>query len=146
MKLNLKNKQKSIKFNQKIAGKIIQAILRREKIRKPAEINLLITNDKEIMQLNLLYLGENSPTDVIAFDLSADKNKICADIAISADTAARNAKFYQTSPCYELYLYVAHAILHILGYSDSTEAKRRIMHAKTEQILKCLSKKPKPLF
>lgn len=142
--LNLKNKQKRISLNQKGVRKIILAAFKNEKVRKPARIGLLFTGDKEIKELNLRYLGENFPTDVIAFDISESKKKILADIAISADTAARNAKIYQTSPLYELYLYVAHAILHILGYNDNTKVKQRIMQAKTEKILKCLSKKPKP--
>jgi len=143
--LNLKNKQKKIILSRQAARKIILAIFTSEKIEKPAEINLLITNDREIKQLNLLYLGKNLATDVIAFDLSADKKKIFADIAISADTAKRNAKIFHTSPLYELYLYVAHGILHILGYDDGTKIKQRIMQAKAEKILKCLSIKPKLL-
>jgi probable rRNA maturation factor len=135
MRLNLKNKQRRIKFNQKILRQIILAVLHSEKIRKPAEINLLLTDDREIKQVNRKYLGMGSPTDVIAFDISEDKKKISADIVISTDTALRNAKIYRTSPLYELYLYVAHGILHILGYDDNTKAKQKLMQIKAEQIL-----------
>ncbi len=135
LKLNIKNRQKKVSFSQEIVKKIILAALKSKKAKKPTEIDLLFTNDKEIKEFNLLYLGENCPTDVIAFDVS---------IAISADTAVRNAKIYQTSPIYELYLYVAHGILHILGYDDNTKVKQRTMQAKAEKILKCLSIKPKP--
>ncbi|MCU0651759.1 MAG: rRNA maturation RNase YbeY [Candidatus Omnitrophica bacterium] len=142
--INLKNNQNKITPAPKKVEKIILSVLKNEKIKKPAEICLFITNDKEIKELNLLYLGENSATDVIAFNLSADKKKIYADIAISAEVAKRNAKIFHTSPLYELYLYVAHGILHILGYNDDTKTKQRIMQAKAEKILECLSLKPKP--
>lgn len=143
MRLNLKNKQKRIKFNQKILRQIILAVLHSEKIRKPTEINLLLTDDREIKQVNRKYLGRSSPTDVIAFDISEDKKKISADIVISTDTAVRNAKIYRTTPVYELYLYVAHGILHILGYDDNGGKKQKIMQKKAQKLLSCLSIKPK---
>jgi probable rRNA maturation factor len=72
------------------------------------------------------------PTDVLAFDLSAPGavRVLLADIIISADTAARNAKIFHTTPLYELYLYVVHGVLHLLGYDDKTKAQRKLMHKK----------------
>ena len=73
-------------------------------------------------------------TDVIAFDSSKKKNLI-ADIAISADTAVRNAKIYNSTPLDELYLYVIHGLLHIIGYKDNKASNRKIMDAKAKNIL-----------
>lgn len=145
LELSITNAQRKVAFNRGKIERIIKAAFKKEKMNVPAKVNLWFTTDKGIQKLNARYLRENCPTDVIAFELARDKKEIIADIAISSDTAAANAKLYRTSPVNELYLYVAHAILHILGYRDNTEAKRKTMQKKAEQILsKCPSIKPKP--
>ena len=53
-----------------------------------------------------------------------------ADIVVSADTAIRNAKIYNTTPRQEILLYAIHGILHILGYNDSNPKQRMIMRKK----------------
>lgn len=77
--------------------------------------------------LNARYLGKYTPTDVLAFDSSLKKGEILADIAISTDTAIRNARTYRTSASYEVYLYVIHGLLHLLGYDDKTTGQKKIM-------------------
>lgn len=89
-----------------------------------------------------MYLGIDSPTDVIAFDLSTARDEISADLAISTDTAIRNARIFKTSAAYEVYLYVIHGILHLLGFRDSTERQRKLMEEKANQII-CPFIKPK---
>jgi len=95
-------------------------------------------DDKAIREINLLYLGEDRPTDVIAFDLGKGGSEIFADLAVSTDTAVRQARIYKTQPAYEIYLYVVHGILHIMGFDDKTAKKRRLMDEKTRQILSAL--------
>ena len=82
-----------------------------------------------------MYLGCDSPTDVIAFDLSDKGGELSADLAISTDTAIRNARIFKTCAAYEVYLYVIHGILHLLGFRDSTVRQRKSMERKTTQIL-----------
>lgn len=93
-----------------------------------------------IKELNLMYLGENSPTDVITFDNAQNKKGILsADIAVSTDTAIRNARIFKTTPLYEIYLYVVHGILHLLGYHDKTTRQKKLMQHKTNHILAALN-------
>ena len=82
-----------------------------------------------------MYLGSDFPTDVIAFDLSDTGDEISADLAISTDTAIRNARIFKTCATYEVYLYVIHGILHLSGFRDSTERQRKLMEEKATQIL-----------
>jgi probable rRNA maturation factor len=95
--------------------------------------------DREIRELNTMYLGRYCPTDVISFDISREKKELIADIAVSTDTAARNAKEYHTSPGFEIYLYVIHGLLHILGYDDVTPKRRKKMEDRTGRILASLN-------
>jgi len=85
-----------------------------------------------------MYLGRDTPTDVIAFDDSLKKGDFVADIAISCDTAVRNARIFKTSAASELYRYVIHGMLHIMGYRDDNKAGKKRMHKKEEFILHSL--------
>jgi probable rRNA maturation factor len=96
-----------------------------------------LVTDKIIKKLNKEYAGEDCPTDVLAFDISQakDKKNMLADIIISTDAAIRNARVFKTVPLYELYLYIVHGCLHLLGYRDKTTAQRNIMQEKTQKVM-----------
>ena len=112
-----------------------------EGVKKSGEITLCFINDSEIRELNLMYLSKNCSTDVIAFDNSLDNKEgiLLGDIAVSTDTAIRNARIYKTTPSYEIYLYVIHGVLHLLGYDDKTQKERKIMQSKANHIISTLS-------
>lgn len=131
----IKNLQKSLRINPQKIVKIVLKIFSLEQMNKPGEITLCFVNDSAIRKLNLKYCGKNNPTDVITFDLAEDKQALLADIVISTDTALRNARIFKTTPLYEIYLYVIHGILHLLGYDDKTIKQRKIMQKRTGQIL-----------
>lgn len=136
--ITLKNLQRRIPLNPASRRRIREAIricFSSEKVKKPAEITVCLVSDKKITQMNLKYSGRACPTDVIAFDISRRKDFILADIVVSADTAVYNARAYKTSPLYELYLYVIHGVLHILGYRDKTVRQRQMMDRKAAEIL-----------
>jgi probable rRNA maturation factor len=105
-------------------------------------------DDRGIRKLNKEFLGKDVPTDVIAFDLSGPRQAgiIRADIAVSTDTAIANAGIFKTGALEELYLYVIHGLLHILGCRDDTTRRRSAMQKRAESILEgiCPSIKPKP--
>ena len=136
MKIAVRNLQKKIPINPKRITKTVLKILSQEGIKKSGEITVCFVNDTKIKELNLRYLGKNNPTDVIAFDIAEPKrpDKIFADIIISTDRAIDDARIYKTSPLYELYLYVIHGMLHLLGYDDKSKKDRLIMHKKEESL------------
>ncbi len=144
MKVAVKNLQKRIPVNPKRIAKTVLKILSKERIKKSGEITLCFVNNRKIKSLNLKYLGRNNPTDVISFDISGpkDNKNFFADIVISTDRAVENARAFRTKPLFELYLYVIHGVLHILGYDDKTGTERLIMRKKEESLLKSLKLSP----
>jgi probable rRNA maturation factor len=136
VKITIKNLQKTIPVNPRRIKDIVLDVLAQENVKKSGEINICFITDKEIRKINFRYLGETRATDVLAFDLSDSKDKILADIFISADMAVSNARIFKSTFFFEIYLYVIHAILHILGYDDQTDKDRLIMRAKEKQYLK----------
>lgn len=142
MKLTIKNLQKKIPIPPSILGRIKKAVLKTLSLKGAklsGEMTICFINDEKIRQLNLKYRGKNNPTDVMVFDISESKEETFVDIVISTDTAIRNAKIFRTSPLYEVYLYVVHGALHILGYDDKNLKQRKIMDAKARRILATLN-------
>jgi len=132
VRVTVKNLQKKVSLRQREIKKIISKVLQSEKKGIKGEINVSFVNDPLIRKLNKKYLKKDSPTDVLAFNIGdiKEKNKLYADILISADTALRNAKIFKTTPDYELKLYSVHGILHLLGYDDHSLKDKKIIRKK----------------
>jgi probable rRNA maturation factor len=116
--------------------RLIRQVLKKEGAAEQGEIALRVADDRQIQRVNKTYLGKDRPTDVISFNLSEGDKELRADIIVSADTALANSRKYRLSPARELYLYVIHGLLHVLGYDDTTEAQRRKMHKRELQLLR----------
>jgi len=145
VKVTILDRQNKIKITKADVEKLINSTLSekcgaRRTFRKRgfshAEVCVDFINDIRMRELNLLYAGRYLSTDVLSFNNSLKKGELFADIAVSLDTAARNAKIFKTTPLYEAYLYVVHGVLHLLGYDDSTDKERLKMQIKAESILR----------
>lgn len=131
MQIFIQNLQKKLPINPKKIRKLISKILKDEKIKKSGFINICFVNNQLIKKFNTKFLKVNETTDVLAFNLSDKRNKnILADIMISTDAAITSSAKFKTTPTYESLLYVAHGLLHILGYDDQTAAQKKLMRIK----------------
>lgn len=113
-----------IKGSRKIL-KLIEKVIRKEK-KKPDDLSFIITTDRELHKINKEFLGKERVTDVIAFDYS-EKGKIRGEIYISIETVKRNALNYKVSLKDEIVRVLVHGTLHLCGYSDSNEEKKKKM-------------------
>ncbi len=88
-------------------------------------------------EFNSRYLGKNRATDVLVFDMTPpeDTRNLFIDMVISADAAVSNARIFNVTALYELFLYVVHGMLHILGYDDKTARERKIMQEEAANIM-----------
>ncbi len=103
-----------------------QAVLAHESAE--GDITVVLSDDAHLHELNLEYLGVDSPTDVLSFPASETDPETGArylgDILISiprAEAQARSAGHPLES---EVQLLVVHGVLHLLGY-DHGEAKEK---------------------
>jgi probable rRNA maturation factor len=138
VKITIKNLQARIPIFPKRIKKTALKALSSAGAEKTGHISFFFVDDRKIATLNRKYLRKRGPTDVLCFDISRGKKELVADIFISCQAAARNAKIYATSIAYEIYLYVVHGILHLTGYDDKNPKGQKIMQRKAEDILKCL--------
>lgn len=96
-----------------------------------------------ITRMNTDYLGHDTATDVLAFDLHSESpvipdSPVYGEIYVSIDAALEAAQIYGTSPAYELVLYIVHGILHLVGYGDHEEPERAAMRSAEQSILESL--------
>ncbi|MCB9799544.1 MAG: rRNA maturation RNase YbeY [Candidatus Omnitrophica bacterium] len=123
---------------ESVLKKTISKIFKRLKIQK-AELSLFLVGDRRMRSLNKRFLNHDWTTDVISFDLTSGKSRrsaLTGELIISLETARRQAAEFDTSFRYELYFYICHGILHILGYDDKTQGQRGKMLQKQAQILR----------
>ena len=135
MKITIINLQKKLLIRPSKIKKLVLHILKNEKIKKSGWINICFVNNRLIKKFNAKFHRTNGPTDVLAFNLNGpDKPKVLlADIMVSTDMAIDAADRFDTTAGYELSLYVAHGILHILGYNDRTKTQLKLMRKKEGQ-------------
>ena len=85
--------------------------------------------------MNVKFLKHNYFTDIITFDNSIEEKKIIADIFISIDRIRVNAKQYEATFENELHRVMIHGLLHLVGYSDKTPAKQKVMRGMEDRWL-----------
>lgn len=105
-------------------------------------LSVAVVTDAEIRRLNRRFLGHDRATDVLSFRLDggpAGKRGFLGEVVVSADTAAREARRRRLPPGEELLRYVAHGILHLLGYDDRKPRDRARMWARQERELRRFS-------
>ena len=135
--------------------KVIRTALAAEGVTVPCEVNVLLTDDGGIRQINLEMRDVDRATDVLSFPMfeftpgqppteetAADLLDFATgllplgDMAISVEHVTAQAKEYGHTARRELAYLVTHSVLHLLGYDhlDEGEQKRQ-MRAREEAIL-----------
>ncbi|HMO01604.1 MAG TPA: rRNA maturation RNase YbeY [Oligoflexia bacterium] len=89
--------------------------------KKNREINVRLTNNREIRNINKQFRGKNKATDVISFSYLKEKIKgervfLLGEIVISSETTIRQAKEHGITVKNELLRLAIHSLLHLLGY------------------------------
>ncbi len=131
--------------------KVIRTALAAEGVDFPCEVDVLITNDEAIHQVNLDMRGVDRSTDVLSFpefDLTpgqlpeaedADPGTglvPLGDMVISWEHVTAQAKEYGHSNRRELAYLVVHSVLHLLGYDHLDEGpQKKQMRVREEAIL-----------
>jgi rRNA maturation RNase YbeY len=125
--------EKSAIVDTKGVKKRIKNLLRKEG-KRLGEINITITNNQRILEINKKFLDHNYYTDIITFDYSV-KNVISGDLLISIDQVEINAQKYKFDFDKELSRVILHGVLHLVGFNDSNEEEIRIMRKKEDTYL-----------
>ena len=97
------------------------------------EISVAIVGSREMQDLHRRYLGDDSPTDVLAFPLAASDSRLEGEIIVCWDVAQESASEFQWRAEDELLLYVVHGALHLVGLDDTNETAFQRMRSAEEK-------------
>ena len=98
-----------------------------------AEVTIIFVDDAEIKELNRTWRGKDSATDVLswpAVNIDEPLETFLGDIAISLETAGRQAATRSWSLIDEVCLLAVHGFLHLLGHDDDEDddsARMRVL-------------------
>lgn len=102
----------------------------------PSEVSVMLTTDEVIQGLNRDFRSLDEPTDVLTFP--GGPFGPLGDIAISVDTAQRQADARRDSLAHEIVFLTIHGGLHLLGYEDETDEGRDDMVVRMNSVAESL--------
>ena len=138
--LKIRSRQWWIKKTKEIS-RILKKNLPKKGVHysKSFQSTLLLTNNKEIQNLNKKHRNLNKPTDVLSFHLNK-KEQIClkylGDIIISVEKAKKQAIEQNKTLEEELFMLIIHGFLHLIGYDHQKVKERKIMFSLQNKLLK----------
>ena len=100
------------------ARRLLRALMRRLKV-KERSVAAVFGGDARLKELNHRFRGRNKPTDVLSFPDGGGDH--LGDIAISSETARRNARAAGHPAALEARQLLIHGFLHLLDYDHETD-------------------------
>lgn len=142
-----------------LALKVIEAALDYVGCPYEAEVNLLLTMNEEICEMNQNFRQINRPTDVLSFPMVDYKQAgnfdfleeqedcfhpetgelLLGDIVISKEKVISQSEEYGHSIEREYAFLIAHSMLHLTGYDHIEDEERLEMEHMQREILKILN-------
>lgn len=115
---------------------------------KKLYVNVVLTNSKNIKEINKQHRNIDKETDVLSFpmyekeelsNLKLENEDILGDMVISIEKVESQAKEYGHSFERELAYMVVHSFYHLLGYDHMESEEKKTMREKEENILNKLN-------
>lgn len=140
---------------EETAQLVVEAALDYIECPYEAEVNLLLTGEEEIHEMNNQFRQIDRATDVLSFpmlefDEAGDFEKfeemdevfnpesgelVLGDIVICKEKVFQQAEAYGHSIRREFAFLIAHSMLHLFGFDHMVEEEREEMEAKQREIL-----------
>jgi probable rRNA maturation factor len=105
----------------------------------PESVTIQLISDENMALLNEKFRKKQGPTDVLSFPTNgahtAQGGEYIGDIAISPETARRNARRYSRSLPVEMRILILHGMIHLAGFDHETD------HGEMERLERRLRKR-----
>jgi len=138
------NRQRRVSITLRPLDEFCESV--RRELQFPDEgVVVCLISDPAIARLNRTFRGKHGPTDVLSFPAVPDKPHVTShsagkgaaghrprrgkftdptyvgDIAISPETARRNARRFSRALTTELRILILHGMIHLAGYDHETD-------------------------
>ncbi len=93
------------------------------------QVTVLLATDATLRDLNRRFRGKDTATDVLSFPSTSPApgpEKIAGDLAISVETARRQASEQGHTLACELKVLMLHGLLHLAGYDHETDTGKML--------------------
>lgn len=140
---------------REVAFRVMNAVLDKERCPYEATVDLILTDDSSIHEINLQKRGIDRATDVLSFPMTQfpsagefdfleeemdsfdpDSGELMlGDIVVSVDHVKTQAEEYGHSLLREFAFLIAHSMYHLIGYDHMTEEEATVMEEKQKNIL-----------
>jgi len=138
------------------ADLVVRTVLSKEKCPVECDVEILLTDEDTVHEINLEYRQVDSTTDVLSFpnvdfphpaDYSSEEFKdeylidpetnhlMLGQIVLCKERILSQAEDYGHSVKREYAFLIAHSMLHLLGYDHMEEAEALVMETKQDQYL-----------
>ncbi len=136
IKINILNDYSSVfSYQESFIKELVCKVFENSKVTD-AHLSIIFTNRTYLSDLKKKYFNVNQFTDVIAFDVSDNKDCLEAEIYISIDDVNENSKIFKQTFNRELKRIIIHGVLHLLGFKDKTKEDIKEMRMLEENFLK----------
>ena len=130
---------------KELIGKVLQKCFNEENLEnKKLYVNVVLTDSKNIKNINKEHRGIVKETDVLSFpmyekneleNIHLENEDILGDMVISIEKVQEQAQEYGHSFERELAYMIVHSFYHLLGYDHMNETDKKEMREKEEFIL-----------
>lgn len=158
LKIQVENWQDKYSVSKDLENLIENCIyqsLELQEFTKEIVINIILTDNKKIQDMNFEYRNIAKATDVLSFPMLEmqqgkflnvptevdydDGHLLLGDVVISLEKVDSQAIDYGHSFEREFSFLLTHGIFHLLGYDHLTDEEEAIMISKQEEVLKILN-------
>lgn len=143
---------------EELAEKVINAALDYVGCPYETEVNLLLTMNEQIQEMNANFRNIDRATDVLSFpmvdyetpgefDFLEERDDcfhpetgelLLGDIVISKEKVLSQAEEFGHSPMREYAFLIAHSMLHLSGYDHIEEEERSIMERMQRELMEAI--------
>ncbi len=158
MIIDIENNQDKFNVDTKELEEVLKFVLNHEGVKVPWEVNVILTDNEEIREINSMHRGIDRETDCLSFPMLSYKkgnvfkdeyigyefsdsdlnegNLVLGDIIISLEKAKAQSLEFNHSFDREVKYLLIHSILHLLGYDHIENCDKIVMREREKSIIK----------
>jgi probable rRNA maturation factor len=138
----IENMNPALSIPEELVERAALVALEQESSPENTVLTVVLTDDAQLHEMNLQWMGVDAPTDVLSFPADETDPETglpyLGDILISVPYAARQAALAGHPVEAEVQLLVVHGVLHLMGHDHAEAEEKSKMWSAQSEILEKL--------